>query len=202
MIRQPTLEELEDAWMAVDDSVPTESQRLRAWAFREILEGRHPTLAQAADALKFTATEGANALHVLKEAGLATAAGSTITGSMGLTHETTPHELVLDGRPFHVWCALDAIGIPAALGRPARVESHTADEGRDVSLTYDGKAWQPADRVEVLVALPGASDCISEEICPTINFYARGKAPRHPRAAALSLEEAAALGKKLWGRYA
>lgn len=198
----PTLEELERAWIELHDATPPAAQRLRVWAFREILHGRTPTIARASTELKFTLTQATEVLATLREAGLLTARDGTITGSMGLTTETTQHELALEGRRLHVWCALDAVGMPAALQKPAHVASRTADTARPVQLEYDGSTWTPSDAFDVLVTLPETDDCINEDVCPTMNFYARGAAPQHARASALSIRDAAKLGVALWRRYA
>ena len=198
----PTLAQLERAWIEVDNRTPAQPQKLRAWAFRQILSGHRPTLAQAARELSMTTADVTDALQNLQDAGLITSREDTITGSMGLTHEQTPHEVKLDGRIFHVWCALDAVGIPAALRRPARITSRSGDGADLVELDYDGTRWTPPDAFEVLVTLPEADDCINEDVCPSINFYAPRTAPKHPRAAALSLDDAAKLGFALWSRYA
>lgn len=47
----------------------------------------------------------------------------TIVGSHGLSLIPTQHHLHINGRDLFTWCALDAIGIPAALGVEAKIES-------------------------------------------------------------------------------
>src|SRR5437667_11720398 len=39
-----------------------------------------------------------------------------VVGAHGLTRSPSPHSLTMGGTGLHTWCALDAIGIPAAAG--------------------------------------------------------------------------------------
>jgi alkylmercury lyase len=41
----------------------------------------------------------------------------------------TVHHLTVDGRELYAWCAADALFLPAALGREARVESRCPGHG-------------------------------------------------------------------------
>jgi alkylmercury lyase len=47
----------------------------------------------------------------------------------------TPHRLVLSGQPLYAFCAVDAVGIPAALELDARVESRCHGCGMPLLLT-------------------------------------------------------------------
>lgn len=46
-----------------------------------------------------------------------------IVGVRGLSLVETRDRLTLGGRQLYAWCAVDAVGIPAALGGEARVDS-------------------------------------------------------------------------------
>lgn len=77
--------------------------------------------------------------------GLATWDGEHVTGVGGLSVVPGPHTLTWNGDPFWTWCALDAIGIPTALGGSATVHSHIAQEGESVTLTFEEGNWQDPD---------------------------------------------------------
>lgn len=47
-----------------------------------------------------------------------------VVGSWGLSLLPTEHRLHIRGRQLYTWCALDAVGIPAALGEDAAISSH------------------------------------------------------------------------------
>lgn len=57
-----------------------------------------------------------------------------IVGARGLSLTETPHRLVLGGRSLYAFCAVDAVGIPAALELDARVDSHCHGCGRPLVL--------------------------------------------------------------------
>lgn len=118
---------------------------------------------------------------------------------MGLTHEPTKHALDLDGRRLYVWCALDAVGIPVALGRSARIMSTTADERHAVTIEQHDARFSPNVPLVVTVPLPDDGSRIIDATCPAIQFHRPQDAPRHPQALALTLDEAAELGRIIWG---
>jgi alkylmercury lyase len=67
-------------------------------------------------------TELATTLAGLARAGLVEQDPTgAITGAHGLTLAPTRHHLVLAGVDLHTWCALDAIGIPAAVDTDAEI---------------------------------------------------------------------------------
>ncbi len=65
------------------------------------------------------------ALSHLVERGTALVEAGTgkILGIRGLSLVQTDHELVLNAHPYYAWCAVDAVGIPAALSADASVRS-------------------------------------------------------------------------------
>src|SRR5947207_395005 len=98
--------------------------RIRWAAFEELQHGR------PAESVSLAASVGATHDDVLSELRRLAATGrievddeSAVIGSQGLTLTATGHRLVLAGVELHTWCALDAIGIPAALAVDAEVDT-------------------------------------------------------------------------------
>lgn len=98
-----------------------------------------------------------------------------VVGSLGLTVEPSPHELLLargEGEPGHffTWCALDAIGIIGALGVGARVRSVSAQTGVAIELEFvDGQPT--ADGVVLFLAEEPAIRSVVDDWCPLVNFF-------------------------------
>ena len=67
--------------------------------------------------------------------------GDDLTGILGLSVITAPHQLYIGEKQLFAWCALDAVAIPAALHTDATVNSRLVDKGREVTLFFrDGKS--------------------------------------------------------------
>jgi len=104
-------------------SFSPEETTIMRHAFRAILEGAPAAIADlgAASGLPGPVAEGA--VRRLLERGTLVMEDGRITGSRGLSLTETPHRLVLAGRPRYAFCAVDAVGIPVALGVEATVDS-------------------------------------------------------------------------------
>jgi len=57
----------------------------------------------------------------------------------------TQHAVIVDGIRYHANCAWDAFGIPAALHRPARVESRCEQSGEPFALQLEGERPGPSE---------------------------------------------------------
>jgi hypothetical protein len=60
--------------------------------------------------------------------------GERVVAAGGLSLEPSRHTLVMNGRRFGCWCALDAVGIPGGLDEDATVESECVDTGEPVHI--------------------------------------------------------------------
>ena len=107
--------------------------------FRRILDGettQRETLAAVLDMAP--AVVDATVARLVERGTLARdQASGNIVGARGLTLAETGHRLTIDGRALHAYCAVDAVGIPVALGRSARVESRCHVCGRPLDLTIE-----------------------------------------------------------------
>ena len=85
----------------------------------------------------------------------------------------TPHRLMLDGRQLYAFCAVDAVGIPAALQVDAQVESRCHMCGALVTLALNFFcSVEHLDEWQQTAPRPGGM---------------------------VSLDEAADAGRRLWG---
>jgi len=93
--------------------------------FRRLLDGQATRPGALAGALGLPPALVAMAVDRLVERGTTTVDPETgdVVGARGLSLAETPHRLTLNGRGLYAFCAVDAVGIPAALEADARVES-------------------------------------------------------------------------------
>lgn len=174
-------------------------------AFAAILDRAQPlSHADLADLAGTSVDAVAEAFAKLTQAGRAELdTAGYVVGIYGLSLKTTPHMVSMRSNEFFVWCALDAVGIPAALGESAGVVSlcsfcelelrFSVDRGREPQLPLV-VSWQASP-----------CDSVRDEFCPTINFYCdEGHYRRSDVGTAapegfLTLSAAADLGRRTWG---
>jgi hypothetical protein len=101
---------------------PLEVALTRA-AFQHLLAGRRVGTADLSDETGGEAGPVAEALGRLTERGTLVVSDGEVIVARGLSRLATNHALEVSGRPLHALCAVDAIGIPAALGLEARIRS-------------------------------------------------------------------------------
>jgi alkylmercury lyase len=80
--------------------------------------------------------------------------GERIVGSWGLSLVPTNHRLSIRGRDLHTWCAVDVVGIPAALREDAIATSRCHECGVPVRIEMAAgeiRSVEPAD-VRIWVA--------------------------------------------------
>ncbi len=118
-------------------SFTPEEQAVTRVVFRSLLEGRGIGTDAVARALGEPRAAVEPLVARLLERGTMERdpVSGELVGARGLSLTETVHRLVLDGRPLYAFCAVDAVGIPAALGRDARVESRCHACGAPVRLT-------------------------------------------------------------------
>jgi len=94
-------------------------------AFRALLDGRPATVDELPAAVGLPEGVAVRAVGRLGERGIIVVEPGTdrIVGIRGLSMVETDHRLTLEGRQFYAFCAVDAVGIPAALSVDARIES-------------------------------------------------------------------------------
>ncbi len=133
------------AWDQWEADRPPAERALTRVAFQALVAGWAPTVDALAPIGEVSQNTLTRTLETMVAQGLATVDGDQITGIGGLSLVPAPHALQWQGRAYWTWCALDAIGIPAALGGPATVSSRVAPKGDAVTLRFEDGAWQNPD---------------------------------------------------------
>jgi hypothetical protein len=116
-------------------SLPADEAAVARHAFRALLEGRAlPAAALRVPGLPLGAA--APALARLAARGMLALDAETgaVVAARGLSLRATAHALALGGRALYASCAVDAVGIPAALGAGAAVASRCPACGAAVAL--------------------------------------------------------------------
>lgn len=193
-------ETVRKAWLDMKAGMDPDQARFLDGAFHAIVRGAPVPLDEARRELGLPPARFDEALHSLLDAGLLTldASGRRIDGAKGLSLAPSRHTLFLGERRFFTWCALDAVGIPAALGADARVASATEDDSGPVAIRFERgrpRDMAPQD-LRISIPPPGLDASFVDETCATIHFRRAGPAPEV--VALFTVEEAAALGRELW----
>lgn len=192
-----------DEWIAFKDGIDADTYAVGRYAFEAISRGEETTLEDAARSLGREAEDVREAAERLAGWGLVTLdeADGRVTGAYGLTVEPTEYRLDLDGRRLHAWCALDAVGIPAALGADAIVDAPIRGSDDTIRLRIEGGRLVDDGGQDIRIALPDVrlDADVRRDVCPEIAFYRAADAPPHPRVAHLALDEAIAVGHRMWG---
>lgn len=127
---------LEDIDQFLQSFTP-EEQAVTRVVFRRLLEGKRTRPEAVATVLGMPPALVAQAIDHLVERGTMERDPDTgeLVAARGLSFTETPHRLTLDGRQLYAFCAVDAVGIPAALEADARVESRCHTCGTPLTLT-------------------------------------------------------------------
>lgn len=149
------------------------------------------------------------ALRWLHDAGLVERdTADRVVGIAGLTLEPTKHRLVLDSQGLYTWCAIDAVGIPAALSLDAQVTTSCAHRGATLSVRID-HGEPPADSLVRGWIPPTECDNVRADVCPLANLFCSLEHLADWRAGAgdpsgepADLARFAELGRQAWGDLA
>jgi alkylmercury lyase-like protein len=189
------------------DAPPDAVDALQRHGLTALLTARPATLAEISEQTGINIDELRLGVVGLTEAGRIEFDGSRIVGIVGLTLRTTAHRVVLPDATMHTWCALDAIGIPAALALDADVS--TTCPHCDASLRVEIRDGEPSPNPGVRLFCPTApcSD-VRADFCTAANLFC---SPDHLQAWTiahskidgdeLDLTETAALGRAMWDRH-
>lgn len=146
-------------------------QHIPRAAFEQLRRGHPPSLSDVAATVGITLDQLEPVLDRLVAVGLVEReADGTIVGARGLTLRPTVHELVLERVQLHTWCALDAIGIPAALQADATVTTRCG--WCEQPLHVRVAAGRPTDQDNVVLWLPETTcDNVRQQFCPDANLF-------------------------------
>lgn len=113
-----------DYFQPKEQHLPSQEQLIREQSFNEILKGEQISIEELSALTKLPPDEIRTYANSLVEKGmLVFNEEGAIVGSHGLSLIPTDHCISINGRKLFTWCALDAIGIPAALGSDAGIYS-------------------------------------------------------------------------------
>ena len=131
-----------------------EERAVSRQAFRHLLEGRAASTAEIAGALALSEDAVDGAVRGLRARGTLVLDDATgaIVGARGLTLRPTRHALTMSGRRLYTFCAIDAVGIPAALGADAEVASRCHGCATPVALSLCAGALRDAPAGTVIWA--------------------------------------------------
>jgi hypothetical protein len=125
-----------------------------------------------------------------------------VVGVHGLTARPTAHRIEHAGGVMHTWCALDAIGIPAALALDAAAATTCPACGAALRVSLHGGVPAAAD--DMRLWLPGGQCAhLVEDFCRHANLYctadhvASKVAPGTP-GRAVTITDAAGIGRVGW----
>jgi len=124
-------------------SFSPEEEAVLRHAFRALVDGRSATVGELPGVVGLPPVVVEDAVGRLSERGIIVVEPETdqILGARGLSLTETSHRLILDGQERYAFCAVDAVGIPAALGI-TRYDSRKGERGdppanRNVSMELD-----------------------------------------------------------------
>lgn len=143
--------------------------QLREAAFALLLRDQQPVTASTLVALTGLSPESTRrSIRTLADAGwLDLDIDGRVAGAAGLSLVKGPHRLTVAGAPFRTWCAYDALGIPAALGRDAELTTTCGQCERDVRLQFhDGRPDRAGP--ELLWLAEGGADLRGSFCSPTV----------------------------------
>lgn len=147
--------------------------------------------------------EDANVILTLTSAGrLEIDNDGILVAVHGLVARPTRHRIDHDGSTTHTWCALDAIGIPAALGITA--DAVTSCPSCNGELRVHIRKGIPIDRDGQVLWLPESScDHLVNDFCSHANLYCSpahlATTVRDPVAgSAITVTEVADIGRHIW----
>ena len=185
-----------------------EARAVRRAAFQAVLDGQSLELQALADQAKTSPARveqlRARGLLTLNEAGLLVgAAGLSLVAVPG-----RPHRLMLGDRAWWTWCAVDVVGIPAALRTDAVAETACAWCAAAVRVLYrngevagvshpEARLWL-ADHVEGRSVVDGTCG-VMNLFCTSEHLEAWRGANRTEPGRALTVAEAAEIGREVWG---
>jgi alkylmercury lyase len=125
-----------------------------------------------------------------------------VARAAGLSLAAGPHRLTIDETPFRTWCAYDSLGIAAALGSDARVETTCAVCQAPIHLRFQGGVPERYGPERLWLA-DGGSDLRGSFCTPTVLLCGDDHAVAWAQAQGghgrlLDLTEAARFGAMDW----
>lgn len=172
-----------------------------------LLNGTAPTVGEIASLSGLGVSDIEDGIEALAEVGRIDLDGDRVVGVGGLTLTPTVHSLRLPNAEMHTWCALDAVGIPAALGRTATVETRCPHCSSRITVDVD-KGGATAAGPVTLFCPTAPCDNVRADFCAAANLFCSPTHVAHWRAdnpssvgEDLDLVATVDLGNAMWGHY-
>jgi alkylmercury lyase len=202
MLEQSQAERVVNAWLEVAESNRgTERFQISMAAFRSIVDGHMPSVKEIAAAIGSSVDDVKELVNAMAANGRLTIdeSGTTITGAGGLSLVESRHRVDMLGRTYWVWCALDAVGIPAGLDADATVRSRCADTGESVEITITRGEISRSSPDDLVISLvpPTLDQSLHDCCCSEIGFYSSAE-NIPPPATPVTITRAMDLGRRLW----
>jgi hypothetical protein len=186
-----------------DDAATT---AVRRDAFHALWEGRAATAAELAADAALPIGQIERAVSELRDVGaLEIDPSGRVVGAHGLTQRTTRHAIITADRTWHTWCALDAIGIPAALELDADVRTGCPVCGATIDVLVRKGNPAAAESGPVLWQPGGPCSHVMDDFCAAANLFCNTEhleqwftSARQPEGRVLTLREVAEQGRRLW----
>lgn len=185
--------------------IPKEASMLRREVFRAFRRNLRVTITSLAATTGLSQRVVRDVVDALVSVGAAELDGKErVIGMHGLTTRSTRHRLVLDGVALHTWCAIDAVGIPAAVEVDAIVRTTCEHCGELAEIEIRG--GRAPEEIGYVLWFPfSACSHVVSEFCTQANLYcseahitawraANGK----PDGQVLSLAQAQEFGRLNW----
>ena len=147
------------------------ARRIAIAGFHALWKGRTPTVDELGGANGTALDEAVAHLRAGGRIQLTTD-GHRVLAVHGLTHRPTRHRIEHPAGRVNTWCALDAVGIPAALGIDARaITSCPACEGELVVTLVDGEPEPLSGAVLWYPETAGSWDHLIDQFCSGANLF-------------------------------
>ncbi len=150
---------------------PLEAASLRSAGFRLLLEHGEPVTTQRlAREAGLSESEVTDILATHLQGRVELDDSGRLLGVAGLTVSQTPHQLTVGSKTRWTWCALDAVGILAALEATGTIQSTDPGTGQEINIAFtDGQPDNDA-ALFILGGFDGGSNA-RKDWCPLVNFF-------------------------------
>ncbi|MDA8080321.1 MAG: organomercurial lyase [Actinomycetota bacterium] len=129
--------DIRTAWERYVANVPSDENAINRVAFHLLRRGEAPSISEVAGILDLTIKKCQELLEAMSAKGSVTVEEDIVTGAGGLSVIPTSHQINLKDVRLYCWCALDAIGIPAALAEDAEITTVDGFRGDQIHLRFE-----------------------------------------------------------------
>ena len=196
---QPALNLFDDA--ALDPDVAQAVRRLAIGGFHVLWAGRDVAPSDLVDGDVTVVTAAVD--HLRAGGRIELSDDGHVIAVHGLARRPTRHRIEHHGGVVHTWCALDAIGIPAALAINARAVTRCPTCGAELTVTLT--RGEPGPLPEVVLWYPEAR-CghLVDDFCTGANLFCSLDHLQHwvgnpdSGGTVMTIDEVAAAGRDIW----